>query len=189
MTWKTIFNPFGKFNDINLLITGIVFFILNIFGCYYAGNVNDSIFHLSHLEDNQTIWDVSRINSLSSVLAIVVLYILAIFLNKRSRFIDIINTVLISAIPLILIMPISGMSFLKDATENITKSAGNPNQIETINLIVVTAFALATLPFMIYSFVLYYNGFKTATNLKKWQHIVIFAVVSLILTIVSQTIF
>ncbi|MBN9337796.1 MAG: hypothetical protein J0I88_08130, partial [Chryseobacterium sp.] len=65
MTWKTIFNPFGKFNDIHLLITGIIFFIVNIFGCYYSGNVNDSIFHLSHLDENQTIWDVARINSLS----------------------------------------------------------------------------------------------------------------------------
>lgn len=188
MTWKTIFNPFGKFSDIHLLIVGIVFFILNIFGCYYAGNVNDSIFHLSHLEENQTIWDVVKINSLSYILAIIVLFILAKFFNNRTRIIDIINTVLISAIPMILIMPISGMSFLKNATQSITKSAGNPNQIETINLIVVTAFALATLPFMIYSFVLYYNGFKTATNLKKWQHIVVFAIVSLILTIVSQSI-
>ena len=57
MTWKTIFNPFEKYDEKNLLITGILFFILNIFGCYYAGNVNDSIFHLSHLKENQTIWD------------------------------------------------------------------------------------------------------------------------------------
>lgn len=188
MTWKTIFNPFEKYDEKNLLTTGILFFILNIFGCYYAGNVNDSIFHLSHLEDNQTIWDVARINSLSFLLAIIVLFILAKLLNNRTRIIDISNTVLISAIPLIIIMPISGISFMKNATESITKSVGNSNQIETINLIVVTAFALATLPFMIYCFVLYYNGFKTATNIKKWQHIVLFAVVSLILTIVSQTI-
>ncbi|MFC0344976.1 YIP1 family protein [Epilithonimonas hispanica] len=188
MTWKTIFNPFEKYDEKNLLITGILFFILNIFGCYYAGNVNDSIFHLSHLEENQTIWDVLKINTLSYILAIIVIFILAKFLNNRTRIIDIINTVLICTIPMILIMPISGMSFLKNATESITKSAGNPNQIETINLIVVTVFALATLPFMIYSFVLYYNGFKTATNIKKWQHIVLFAVVSLILTIFSQTI-
>ncbi|WP_312768872.1 YIP1 family protein [Epilithonimonas sp.] len=189
MTWKTIFNPFGRLDDKHLLIVGILFFILNIFGCYYAGNVNDSIFHLSHLEDNQTIWDVMKINSLSSVLAIIVLYILALFLNNRTRIIDIINTVLISAIPLIIIMPISGMSFLKNATQSITKNVGDPSQIETINLILVTAFALATLPFMIYSFVLYYNGFKTATNIKKWQHVVLFVIASFILTIVSQTIF
>ncbi|MFC4685691.1 YIP1 family protein [Epilithonimonas pallida] len=188
MTWRTIFNPFGKFNDIHLLITGIIFFIVNIFGCYYSGNVNDSIFHLSHLDENQTIWDVARINSLSFLFAIIILFILAKFFNNRTRIIDIINTILISAIPLIIIMPVYGMSFFKNATDSVTKSAGDPGQVETINLIVVTAFALATLPLMIYSFVLYYNGFKTATNIKKWQHIVLFVVVSLILTIVSQSI-
>lgn len=188
MTWKTIFNPFGRFDEKNLLFAGILFFVLNIFGCYYAGNVNDSIFHLSLLKENQTIWDVVRINSLSTIFAILVLFILALFFNNKTRIIDIINTVLVSAIPLIIIMPVSGMSFLKNATQSITKSVGNPNQIETINLVLVTAFALATLPFMIYSFVLYYNGFQTATNIKKWQHIVLFAVVSLVLVIVSQTI-
>jgi len=188
MTWKTIFNPFGRFDEKHILIVGILFFILNIFGCYYAGNVNDSIFHLSHLEDGQTIWDIARINSLSCVFAIIVLFLLALFFNNKTRIIDIINTVLVSSIPLIIIMPISGMSFLKNATLSITKSAGDPSQIEMINLILVTAFGLATLPFMIYSFVLYYNGFQTATNIKKWQQIVLFAIVSLILTIVSQTI-
>ncbi|MPS74046.1 MAG: hypothetical protein E2590_13005 [Chryseobacterium sp.] len=188
MTWKIIFNPFEKYDEKNLLIIGILFFILNIFGCYYAGNVNDSIFHLSHLEDDQTIWDIVKINTLSSLLAIIVLFILAKILNNKTRIIDIINTVLISAIPLIIIMPISGMSFLKNATQSITASAGDPSQMETINLIIVSVFGLATLPFMIYSFVLYYNGFQTATNIKKWQQIVLFAVVSLILIIVSQTI-
>ena len=188
MTWKTIFNPFGRFDEKHILMVGIVFFIINIFGCYYAGNVNDSIFHLAHLEDDQTIWDILRINSLSSIFAIVVLFVLAQFLNNKTRLIDIINTVLIAAIPLIVIMPISGLSFLKNATQSITKSAGDPGQIEMINLVLITAFGLVTLPFMIYSFVLYYNGFQTATNIKKWQHIVLFAVVSLILTIVSQTI-
>lgn len=188
MSWKTIFNPFEKLDGIHLLITGIVFFILNIFGCYFAGNVNDSIFHLSVVQDHQTIWDIVKINSLSTLLAIIVLFILALLLNNKTRLIDIINTILISAIPLIIIMPISGISFLKNATKSITESAGNPNQIDTINLIVVAAFGLGTIPFLIYSIVLYYNGFRTATNIKKWQHIVLFAVVSLILTIVSQTI-
>lgn len=188
MNWKTIFNPFGRFDEKHILMVGIVFFIFNIFGCYYAGNVNDSIFHFAHLEDGQTIWDIARINSLSSVFAIVFLFAFAYLLNNKTRLIDIINTVLIAAIPLIVIMPISGLSFLKNATQSITKSAGDPNQIEMINLVLIIAFGFLTLPFLIYSFVLYYNGFKTATNIKKWQHIVLFAVVSLILTIVSQTI-
>lgn len=43
MTWKTIFNPFQKYDEKYIFIVGIMFFIFNIFGCYYSGNVNDSI--------------------------------------------------------------------------------------------------------------------------------------------------
>lgn len=188
MTWKTIFNPFQKYDEKYIFIVGIIFFIFNIFGCYYSGNVNDSIFHFSLLEENQSIGYVLKINSLSSLFAITVLYIVAKLINNKSRIIDIANTVLISAIPLTIIMPVSGLGLLKNATANIEKSGGEANQIETLNLILLTAFGLATLPFLIYSFVLYYNGFQTATNIKRWQQIVLFAVVSLILTIVSQTV-
>ena len=188
MTWKTIFNPFGKFDERYMLLLGVLFFIINIFGCYYAGNVNDSIFHLSILEDNQPIWFVIKINTLSSLFAVIVLFILGKLLNNKTRLIDIVNTVLISAIPLIIIMPISGLSFFKNAKASIQHNAADPGQIDITNLIIITAFGLATLPILIYSFVLYYNGFQTATNIKKWQHIVLFVIISLVLIIVSQII-
>jgi hypothetical protein len=96
-----------------------------IFHCEHLGyysETNDSIFHLSHLDENQTIWDVARINSLKLSLAIIILFILAKFFNNRTRIIDIINTILISAIPLIIIMPVYGMSFFKNATDSVTKA-------------------------------------------------------------------
>ncbi|WP_161625924.1 hypothetical protein [Epilithonimonas tenax] len=82
---------------------GIIFFIINIFACNFTRMVNDSVFHLSLLEENETIWDIVRINFLSYIFAISVLFVLAKFINSKTRIIDIINTVLISAIPLIII--------------------------------------------------------------------------------------
>lgn len=81
-----------------------------------------------------------------------------------------------------------GLPFYKQAISNLAKSASNSDNIQTMDLIIVTAGAIATLPLLVYSFVLFFNGFKTATNIKKWQHIVAFVVVSLIITIISQTI-
>jgi len=189
MTWKTIFNPFEKFDEKSILAVGIAFFILNFFGCYYAGMINDSIFHLSILEEGQTIWDVVKINSMSFALAIVILIILAKFINKKTRIIDVINTVLISQIPLIITMAMMALPFFKEANRNIAASAGNFAKIEMADLMIVAIGGCLTLPFLVYSFVLYFNGFKTATNIKKWQHIVIFVIVSFITTIISQTIF
>ncbi|PZU87811.1 MAG: hypothetical protein DI529_06490 [Chryseobacterium sp.] len=188
MNWKTIFNPFGKFDEKHILVLGIIFFIINIFICEYSGMVNDSIFHLSFINENQTIWDILKINSLSYAFAIIVLFILAKSFNNKTRIIDIINTILISAIPLAIVPLITGLPFLKDATQSIAKSAGDPSQVDMANLILVTVFGLATLPLMIYSFVLLYNGFQTATNIKKWQQIVLFVIVVFVQIIVSQTI-
>ena len=189
MNWKTIFNPFEKWDEKYLLAVGIVFFILNFFGCFYAGMINDSIFHLSFLEENQLLADVVKINMMSYLFAVILLFILAKFINKRARIIDIINTVLISQIPLILTMPMMSFPFIKEANQNIKESAGHFARIEMTDLMIVAIAGCTTLPFLGYSFVLYFNGFKTATNMRKWQHIVAFVIFSLIITMVSQTIF
>ncbi len=189
MNWKTIFNPFEKFDEKHILALGILFFIINIFGCFYSGMSNDSIFHLSMPDEEQSILEVIKVNSLSYIFAIIVLLILAKLINKRARVIDIINTVLISQIPLIITMPMMGLPFYKAALSRVARGEGNPANLEILDLTIVAVGACATLPLLVYSFVLYFNGFKTATNVKKWQHIVAFAVVSFLITMISQALF
>lgn len=188
MIWKTIFNPFLKFDEKILLATGIIFFVINIFGCYYSESVNDSIFHYSLLNKNQDIWDIVKTNSLSYIFAMIILFILGKILNGKTRIIDTINTILISQIPLVLMLPVNGLPFYKAATNSITENMTHPENISVQSWAIVSIWGFITLIFLIYSIVLYYNGFKTATNIKKWQHIVLFAFVSIVLTIISQTI-
>lgn len=189
MNWKTIFNPFLKFDDKKLLVIGILFFIFNILGSYYADSINDSIFHYSSLEENQEIWEVVKVNSLSYLLAIVIIFILGKILNGRTRFIDILNTLLISQIPLMIMIPINGLPFYKKAIENFSDNIATPEKIQFWDMTLLTFGGFISLILLIYSIVLYYNGFKTATNIKKWQHIVLFAFITLLITIVSQIIF
>lgn len=189
MDWKTIFNPFLKFDEKKLLIAGILVFVLNIFGCYYADFANDSIFHYSNLDKEEGIWNILKINSLSYLLAVVIIFILAKILNSRTRFIDILNSVLISQIPLMVMIPVNGLPFYKKAVENLSENISTPQNIQFGDMTMVTVWGFASLILLIYSIVLYYNGFKTATNIKKWQHIVLFAFISLLITIVSQIIF
>lgn len=188
MNWKTIFNPFLKFDEKKLLIVGILVFGLNIFSCYYVDFVNDSIFHYSNPEEDQGIWNIVKANSLSYLLAVITLFILAKILNGKTRFIDILNTVLISQIPLMVMIPVNGLPFYKKAVENISENINTPQSIPIGDMAMVTIWGFISLILLVYSIVLYYNGFKTATNIKKWQHIVLFAFVSLVITIVSQII-
>lgn len=188
MTWKTIFNPFLKFEEKKLLIVAILAFGLNILGSYYADSINDSIFHYSTLDENEGILDVLKTNSLSYLLAIGVIFILAKLFNSKTRFIDILNTIIISQIPLMIMIPVSGLSFYKEALENLSENFDKPQNIPLFDMTMVTIWGFFSLIFLIYAIVLYYNGFKTATNIKKWQHIVLFAFVSLLITILSQII-
>lgn len=188
MNWKTIFNPFEKFDEKHILALGILFFVINIFACLYAGMINDSIFHLSTLDEGQTIWDVIKINLSSYIFAIIILMILALIINKRTRFIDIINTVLISQIPLIISIPMMELPFFRAALSRLARAEGNPANVEILDMTIVTVGAFATLPLLVYSFVLYFNGFKTATNIKQWQQIVAFVIVSFLIITISQAV-
>lgn len=188
MTWKTIFNPFLRFDEKHLLVTGILFFILNIFGCRYARNVNDSIFHYSMLDAGNRLEYLLKINSLSYLIAIAVLFLLGKILNGKTRLIDIANAVLISQIPLVIMIPFAGLPFFREATESITLNTQHPENIPIHHVVLIGIWGLVSLIFLIYSITLFYNGFRTATNIKKWQHIVWFAAVSLFVTIFSQSI-
>lgn len=86
-------------------------------------------------------------------------------------------------------IPVSGLPFYKKALDNISENMNKPQNIAIGDMAMVTIWGFFSLIFLIYAIVLYYNGFKTATNIKKWQHIVLFAFVSLLITILSQIIF
>lgn len=188
VNWQIIFNPFQKFDEKHLLVIGILFFILNIIGCYHYGLSNGSVFHYSILEKPIHFLEVVKSNGLSFLFAIIVLYILGKFLNKRTRFIDIINTVLISQIPLIITTPILGLTLYRETISSLVQNDGSMNHLHLLHLLIFIIWILSALTMLVYSIVLYYNGFRTATNIKNWQHIVVFTITSLIVTLISQLI-
>lgn len=59
-------------------------------------------------------------------------------------------------------------------------------QFNPTDLIIVLGFSMIMMVFLAYSIVLLANGFRTATNVKKWQHYVFFAIAIVIAEIVSK---
>lgn len=172
MKWKTIFNPFVKFSEQQLIIFGMVFFILNGLVLYFGNMKMDSIFHFSPVE-NANLAITFFYCAFSIIFAVVVLFILGKIFNSKTRLIDILNAVLISqALNFVVIIT----SQLIDLSKLASKSPQN-SPLEISDLFMVLLFAGLTLPFIIYSIALLYNGFRTATNIKSWQKISIFAIV------------
>lgn len=118
--------------------------------------------------------------------SIIIIWGLGKIFNRRTRFIDIVNTVLVSMFPMIFMLIIGEIPFFKNAltqTEKLVKE--NPGSLSP-ELLIVLVFTMLIIPFLIYNIILLYNGFKTATNTKKWQHIAIFFALIFILNTISQ---
>ena len=123
------------------------------------------------------------------IYAIVLLFILGKIFNSKTRIIDIVNAVLVSQVPVIVIVLGTKLIKLDKISKQIAETSAQ-NKVLDINifdLMYLMVFSFGSLIFIIYSFVLLFNGFKTATNIKKWQHIVIFAFVLLVGILICQT--
>lgn len=186
MNWKTVFNPFERFNEKQLLLTGILAVILSIATGYWTGTTFTSIYKISDAK-NASFKIIAITTLLSFMAAIAILFIFGKILNNKTRIIDIVNTVLISQLVLILFQCIGKMPYIRLAGKNLIKYESAPSGTfpftDFLIMISMTCFSIITL---VYSITLFYNGFKTATNIKKWQHIVLFCIVSLVSTLACQ---
>lgn len=188
MNWKTIFNPFEKFDEKLLLLIGILTVIISIIAGYWTGTTFSSIYRISNVKEIsfQTI-AISTLASFAS--SIIILFILGKILNSKTRLIDIVNTVLISQLVLVILQPAYKIPFIDSAKKNMAAYSKNPtDSIPIIDMSMMMIMGIFSILVLTYSIVIFYNGFKTATNIKKWQHIVLFAVVSLISTLICQVI-
>jgi len=190
MNWKTIFNPFSKYSEKQLLIIGIVSLIITLALCHWFGLQIDSIFHYRYADEKHSLTENIGLSLLSYGIAIIIFFILGKIYNKRARFIDIVNTILISQIPGIFILLISELPIINNSMESVKLMAeNNPANISPVDLIVICIFSFSMLLLIAYGMTLMYNGFKTATNLKSWKQIIIFAFLIIATTIICQFIF
>ena len=187
MNWQTVFNPFSKFSEKQLFIFGFLFFILDILVCLYTSTRMDSIFHFSPKE-NLTLSGAFVFVSISTASAILFLFLVALLINKRTRFIDIVNTVLLSQAPNFLVLLSIKYSGLETLANNQKTADGSPPSLD-LNSIAIIPFIIGIcvmLALIVYGFILIYNGFKTATNLKKGLQIALFVICLFVFTLLHQ---
>lgn len=186
MTWKTIFNPFEKFDEKTLLFIGIIFFLLTIPLCFWTNTCFISIYRIAPFTTNN-LYDLILPTFTSFATMIIVLFILGKIFYRKTRIIDIANAVLISQIPLIILVPFERIDFMKVAIENVVNYQQQPTKIfPFVDFLVMILYTIAIMGCLIYSIAIFYNGFKTATNIKKWQQTVIFCIVTFVTVMICQ---
>lgn len=186
MTWKTIFNPFEKFDEKILLAIGIIFFMLTIPLCYFTESCFISIYRIALFKATH-LYDLIIPTFISFAAMIAVLFLLGKVFYRKTRLIDIANAVLISQIPLIILIPFEKFDFIKQSIETVTNYQSHPTDLfPFVDFLVMILFTIANIGCLIYSVAIFYNGFKTATNIKKWQQTVIFCIVTFLTVMICQ---
>ena len=186
---KLLFNPFERYSEKQLLVTGIT---ASIIGCFLAFNFNarfDGILDLHFVKKNTIIQPIIDI-LIDFFCLTILLFLIGKYSNSKTRFIDIITTTLISKIPfyILLFQNINNFSF--QITDKLTKSLLTKNySIETITsseMVYLVATGILNLAFVIWSVILLFNGFKIATNAKTTKPILLFIVIIILSELISK---
>lgn len=176
-----LFNPFKKYSETILFVFGIAFTILGTLLGFYFNARFDGVLDM-HLVGNATFEAVALDNLINIACLFVFLFGVAKFINSKTRFIDILNTILVSRIVIYLLV------FIPSPSEELMKNlmTGNISQISSLDMFLLATGSILALISIVWYIALLYNGFKTASNAKKMLPIILFAASILLAEILSK---
>ncbi|WP_375559993.1 hypothetical protein ACE193_20085 [Bernardetia sp. OM2101] len=177
-----LFNPFKKYSETILLAFGIAFTILGTLLGFYFNARFDGVLDM-HFVKKAFLETVALDNLINIACLFVFLFGVAKFTNTKTRFIDILNTILISRIAVYLLVFIPTPS--EELIQNLMR--GNINQVSSLDIFLLATGSILALIGIVWHITLLYNGFKTASNAKKILPVVLFAVSIFFAEILSKT--
>ncbi len=187
MNWKYLFNPLLKFSERSLLILGILSIVAGSLIGHYFSLTFDGAFDTHPLQI--TFIESLKENAINILMVFILLLILGKIINLKTRLVDIATISMIYRIPIYISGPLINLPVFKAIADKVLANKDNLENIkfETLELFSILAASSVLMIFLIYSIVILVNGFRTATNLKKWQYYVCFAIVLIIAEVLSKT--
>lgn len=188
MNWKLLFNPFQKIETNTLLIIGGLLFFVGSLLAFYFGFTFDGVLDL-HSVGEISLLDSFKQNAINIVVLWLLLLGLGLIINAKTRWIDVLVSVLIFRIPFYVMILFSSIGVVKSTLNQLVdraKGMGNFHW-EFINLIIILVYSMIILALLIYAVILLFNGFKVATNAKGWKHYVLFALVVIITEVITKS--
>lgn len=188
---KTIlFDPFKKYQENTLFIIGLISLIFGSLLAYLLFARFDGVLDL-HFVPHITVWQPFLDNTINSIALTGILFLIAKYINKKTRLIDILNSVLIARIPYYILPLFNINNFIADAGNVFTNafilnSTMNPADISTKALLIIVFFALISIMILVWYMALLYNGYKVACNAKGIKSVLLFVVAIIAAEIVSK---
>jgi hypothetical protein len=190
---KILFNPFAQFSERPLILFGIAATILLSMAAAFFNARFDGVLDLHF--SMPTFFSTTLIdNAVNIVILSLTLFTLGKIRNNKTRFIDIFSASLISRIPYYIVPFFNWNNIILLESEKLkqqflTVKPGAVPAFESIQLLLLVLFTVASLFFLAWFIYLLYQGYKVATNAKGAVEVVLFAVTLLIAEVFSKIIF
>lgn len=174
MKKRLLINPFETVSETKLLVFGIAVTVLASYLAFLLNGRFDGAIDLHFIETVSLFQPL--IDSLINFASLFVfLFGAGKIINSKTRVIDIAVPILIAKIPYYILLLFNINNFMYDASLSVinnmpTENTGTMPNFDMGILAIVTIFALISLVFLVWFFLLLYNGFKTATNSKTVSH-------------------
>lgn len=185
---KNLFNPF-HLSEKKLLPFGIVTLLIGAYLGFVFNSRFDGVIDLHFTEKVSFFQPLSDLLIAIATLS-VILYLIGLYINKKTRLLDLFLAVLIAKIPFYL-LPLFNIGNKMQEVSNKIVALINPKsdlQLLPNEILLLILSSIISLLAIIWSIILLYNGFKTATNSKETKHSILFVIGLLFSEIVSKII-
>lgn len=186
---NTIWNPFVNNSERKLLLIGLVCFILSV----WITNYNNVLMlgALKIVNVKPKLWYLSLYNLSVTVLSnVLLLYLFAILRFAKTRFVDVLNAVLIAHIVMYLLLLVTVMpvvaDFLKSMEFLVLDHMDNPATLPKNMVLLMMVFGLFSIGCLVLFFTLLVKGMKIAINSKNKSDAIVIVLLILIWNTVLQ---
>jgi hypothetical protein len=185
--FKLLLNPFEKYTEKQLLFFGALMLIIGSYIGFLCNGYFDSILHISFIK-NTTFVNTIIQNLIITTLLSFILFGIGKIINKKTRFIDVLNVTLIARIPFYFSTLININNKSAELTDKLMINLIDINNInlstlDYVFLFTTAAFGLVCIVWFAY---LLWNGFKIATNAKTNKPVILLIISLLVANYISS---
>lgn len=185
---KLLSNPFEDIPERKLLLFGVGSFVFGTGSAFLLGGSYPGI--MSFKSNSATLLQLISQNVINTLLLSIVLFLLGKFLNPKTRFQDMLITVMIARTALYAMALLNTKKWLNPISEHIAQNVANTQsglQVSKMDLFLLFVGVLMILLLVIYFFYLIIKGFRIAVNSKSPYHGILVFVVMFVLEALSST--
>lgn len=177
----------------NSLLSIFIFFV-SIFLCYILNVVMDGCLDLHYIggaSDDIHLKEHFVMAIINILCMVIPLWLLGYAFNKNIRVVDVLNAVIISRWPLVLSIPVVQLMGQNDTVIALEQQLSqfvsiDDLEVDTGSMVAFGMWTILSLILLVTHMVIFFLNYKTAVNMKKITHIILFFLIVVLAEIFSK---